>query len=87
VCCTKFRRQGVGVSVPSESALHYLVVNGQILKKRFLIKKVTVNMTRSFRRSGFVTCSVKQYVMMRLIQCQLTQGMVLLKQNNILASR
>lgn len=60
--------------------LHY-VVNGQILKKRFLVNEVTVNTTRSFRRSGFVTCSVKLYVVMRLTQCQLKQGMVSLKQN------
>jgi ribosomal protein L18E len=60
-CCTKFRRQSVGVSVPSESVLQY-VVNGQILKDRFLVKEVTVNATR------FVTCSVQQYVVMRLIQ-------------------
>jgi hypothetical protein len=56
-CFTKFRRQSIGVSVPSESMLRY-VVNGQVLKNRFLVKEVTVNMALSFRRSGFVTCSV-----------------------------
>jgi hypothetical protein len=72
-CSTKLRRQSVGVSVPSESMFHY-VVNGQVLKNRFLGKEVTVNTAFSFRRSGFVTASLKQYVVMRLIQCQHTQS-------------
>jgi hypothetical protein len=82
---TRFGRQSVGVSVPSESTLHYLM-NEQTLENSFLVQEVTLNTTCSFRRSCLVTC-LKQYVVMRLIKCQLTRGMVLLKQTNILVNR